>query len=108
MASDDQLGALRRAADVSITDTVYTDTLLGALIDSSSVNRAALVIWREKAAAYAKMVNISEGGSSRSMSDLYNHAKEMIALYQKLVDEESTDVVDTTQGTTYTVAIERV
>lgn len=108
MASDDQLGSLRRAADVPVDDTTYTETLLGALIDLSGVNKAALIIWREKAAGYAKMVSMSEGGSSRSMSDLYNNAMKMVEMYQKIVADEDEGVIDAIEGTAYTVPIERV
>ncbi len=107
MASDDELAALRRAADVPDTDTVYTDVLLIPLIDSLGVNGAAAVIWREKAGRYASMVNVTEAGSSRSMSDLYAHAKEMAELYERLATVEEIPVVENT-GYTYTTEIERV
>lgn len=107
MASADELGALRRATDTTTADPVYTDGLVSPLIDSLGVNGAAAVIWREKAAKYASMVSTTEAGSSRSMSDLFNHATEMAAMYERLADE---DVVpdDDLAGATYTTQIERV
>lgn len=109
MASVDELAALRRAADVDAADTTYTDTLIGTLVDSLGVNGAAAVVWREKAAKYASMVSVSEAGSSRSMSDLFQHAKEMQELYERLADEDAVaDDPDNLTGLSYTIAIERV
>jgi hypothetical protein len=107
MASADELGSLRRATDTLTTDPVYTDGLVSSLIDSLGVNGTAAVIWREKAAKYASMVNTTEAGSSRSMSDLYTHAVEMASMYTRLAASEETPVVEDA-GYTYTVDIERV
>ena len=105
MASADELDALRRATDVPATDTTYTDTLLGTLIDSLGVNGSAAVVWREKAAKYAALVNTSEAGSSREMSALHDHAMKMQELYDKLAAGEAIDVA---AGQTYTLGVERV
>jgi hypothetical protein len=107
MASNDELAALRRAADLDDADVVYTDTLLGALIDSYGVNGSAAIVWREKAAQYVSLVNTTEAGSSRSMSDLYEHAREMAELYTRLANENEIPV-DENAGYSYTIAIERV
>lgn len=107
MASSDELASLRRAADIPADDTTYTEILISPLIDSLGVNGAAAVVWREKAAKYASMVNITEAGSSRSMSDLQKNALEMAALYTRLADAEITPV-ETDAGYTYTIGIERV
>jgi hypothetical protein len=107
MASADELAALRRATDTTTADAVYTDGLITPLIDSLGVNGAAAVIWREKAAKYAALVSTTEAGSSRSMSDLYTHAKEMAEMYERLAANEETPV-DTSAGYTFTTEIERV
>jgi len=107
MASADELAALRRASDLTDDDEVYTDGLITPLIDSLGVNGAAAVVWREKAGKYSALVNTTEAGSSRSMSDLYQHAKEMAEMYARLADEEEIPVLDNA-GYTYTTDIERV
>jgi hypothetical protein len=109
MATTDQLAALRRAADVSATDPTYTDGLIGTLIDTLGVNGAAAVIWREKAAKYATMVSMSEAGSSRNLSDMWQRAVDMQAMYERLADEEeqAEDPTNLT-GYSYTIGIERV
>lgn len=56
----------------------YTDSMiLGIYQAEGSVNAAAARIWREKAAAYADLVNTSESGSSRSLGDLQKKALDM-------------------------------
>lgn len=109
MASADQLGALRRAANVADTDATYTDTLLGTLIDALGVNGAAAVVWREKAAKFAEMVSMSEAGSSRDLSALHDQALKMEEMYARLA---ATDAVQTDPENlsrfTYTLGIERV
>lgn len=107
MASVDQIAALRRAVDVADDDTTYTEQLLGALFDALGHNTAALTIWREKMATYAKMVTVAEGGASRAMSDLYRHAKEMVEMYERLVANEAVPGTDDLDGYAYTVPIER-
>lgn len=78
MASTDELAALRRATALDPSDTVYTDELLSDLIDSlGSLSAAAAQVWREKAAATAGMVDTTESGSSRKMSDLHKNALEI-------------------------------
>lgn len=78
MATEQELDALHRAADVPASDDVYPDSLLADILDAAgSVTAAAAVIWREKAAAYAKMVTMAESGSSRTLSDLYKNALAM-------------------------------
>lgn len=64
------------------SDVELTDRLTAAANDMNTVARD---VWAEKVAAYADLVNISEGGSSRSMSQAYDHAKEMWKHYYDLV-----------------------
>jgi hypothetical protein len=75
MPNEDDIARLRRMTGESGSKT-YTDTQIEQfLIDSTgNFNVAASRIWGEKASAVADMVNISEAGSSRSNSDLYDHA----------------------------------
>jgi hypothetical protein len=76
MANDDQYLRLRRLTGETAPDSAYTDADLQEFINEAqqSLEIAAGMIWREKAATYADMVNHSEAGSSRSESDLYDRA----------------------------------
>lgn len=75
MAAPALIAELRRLVDEPTTDT-YSDVELGDKLDSSAgdVHMAAYLVWTEKAASYASMVNVSESGSSRSMGDMYKNA----------------------------------
>lgn len=93
MATPEQVTQVRRLAAYSATDP-YDDPQLSAMIDASGVNRVVSDLWSEKAAGYAGLVNVSESGSSRNMSDLHKNALEMAKHYGALADAE---VVDLTQ-----------
>ena len=79
---------LRRLVDEP-TEDIYTDKELEDRLAAGNKFAAARDIWREKLAAAAGLVNISEGGSSRSMSQAYDHAKEMVELYEGLANSGS-------------------
>lgn len=90
MGNQDLINRLRRMTgedDVS----KYTSTDMQIYLDEAGgdLNQAAATIWDEKASAYADLVNISESGSSRSNSDLFDHAVEQRKRYQGLVDAAS-------------------
>jgi hypothetical protein len=79
------LQLLRRAIDEP-TEETYSDAELSERLSSAdSPDVAARDIWGEKMSAMASLVNVSEGGSSRSMSQAYDHAKEMWLHYDSLV-----------------------
>lgn len=81
---------LRRMIDEPTEDT-YSDTELQGRLDAANKFAVARDIWREKLAAASTFVNISEGGSSRSMDQAYQHAREMMELYDGLADSVSQD-----------------
>lgn len=75
MATPDQIAQLRLLIDEPNNVEPYTDEVLGSIIDANdgSLNASAGQIWRGKAASVAHLVDISEGGSSRKMSDMYKN-----------------------------------
>lgn len=85
MASIEDIVRLRlRIAEPD--ETTYTDEQLGVYLDTYSttlypLDQAAYVIWTEKAASFAGLVDISEGGSSRKNSDLFKNATAMAAFF---------------------------
>ena len=97
MASLDEIAVLRRLTSTEPDD--YPDDLLNDLIDSNgSVDAAAAQVWRELAAEYATMVDITESGSTRKLSDLHGHAQAMIKLFEQrsIVEAEAEGVIGTT------------
>lgn len=65
------------------SDSELDDEEIEALIDADGVDLASAVIWRRKAATYSEMVNVSEAGASRAMSDLFKNAVAMAEHFEK-------------------------
>lgn len=85
MATADDIAAFRLLIDEDADKLPYTDARLGERIDeATSVQALAADIWREKAAAYAALVNTSESGSSRNLSDLQKQALLMADTFTKV------------------------
>jgi hypothetical protein len=101
MASDTDIARLRRATNLTADDEIYTDELLSGMIDDLGFETAASTIWREKAATYSGLVDTTESGSSRRLSQLQEQALKMAAGLGG--DDEVT-----TTGGSFTVEIERV
>ena len=72
MATQADILELRDKIKEPTTDT-YNDELLAVFIDKYGVRGAAKEIWESKAAGIAHLVDISEGGSSRKMSDIHKN-----------------------------------
>lgn len=100
MATTEQVAALRRATALEEDDEVYTDTLLGGLIDDLGFEAAASTVWREKAASVAGLVDTTESGSSRRLSQLRDGYLAMAKAAQP--DETGSG------GYSFTVGVERV
>ena len=77
---------LRRLIDEPTTD-VYADAELQARLDAVAGDGTLVArdVWAEKMAAASSLVDISEGGSQRKMSQAYDHAKAMWDHYNELV-----------------------
>lgn len=81
---------LRRYVDEIDADSAYSDAELALRIESSAnLYAAARDIWIEKMAGAASLVNISEGGSSRSLGSLQAQYEKMVTLYSGLADSAS-------------------
>lgn len=99
MATDDQYLRLRRMTG-EVGSKTYTNTDLDLYINDAAgdLNVAASRIWGEKASDYADLVNMTEAGSSRSNSDLFQHAKSQQEYFSALGGEVA--VVNTGSSTT--------
>lgn len=81
-----------RRMTAEFDDTYYNDLQMQEFLDRATVNsitsmdKAALLVWLEKMARYATMVDIVESGSERKLSQLYKNASAQVALYSKYVD----------------------
>ena len=77
MAEASDIAQVRRFVQEPDGSNGYTDEILGPLIDAHGVRGAAAVVWEEKAAKWASLVDTKEGSSSRDMSQMYEHALKM-------------------------------
>jgi len=82
VATPDQIAALRRLINEPDA-TTYTDAVLSTRLDAiaGDANALASVIWREKAATYAGLIDVQEGNSVRKMSQLYAQAVKMADVF---------------------------
>jgi hypothetical protein len=107
MAELEDIARLRRLIGEPNSVEPWTDeTLAGIIDDNDDLNSAALEVWEAKASSAASMVDTTESGSSRKMSQLHEQALKMIAYYRNLVapPEQPVDL----GGYAYTLPIERV
>jgi pectin methylesterase-like acyl-CoA thioesterase len=82
MASEDQIIELRGLVNEPDDSNGWDDGSLGAIIDAhATMNAAASRVWVLKAGTYAELVDVTESGSSRKLSDLRKNAMEMAAHY---------------------------
>jgi len=83
MATPSEIIAVRENTNEHAA-TPWTDEDINELITSTgSVDLASAVIWRKKAAKYADLVDTSEAGASRKLSDLHKAALLQAAQYEK-------------------------
>jgi len=80
---------LRRMIDEPDATTYSDAELATRAAAGSNLYAAARDIWVEKAAGAAALVNISEGGSTRAMSQVYDHYKDMVNFYSELASAGS-------------------
>lgn len=66
------------------SDSQYTDEDISDLVDSLGVAGTSADIWRQKAARFAGLVNVSESGASHSYSDLSRSALAMATKWEGL------------------------
>lgn len=110
--SEDQLATLRLMIDEP-TQTPWDDATLLALAEPPAADgtydlrATAASIWEMKAAKYVKLTSMSESGSSRSLGEIFAHAKQMADYFKKPVTDaevpsttfpRSTRIVRPTRG----------
>lgn len=105
MATQEEIDAFRLTIGEQ-DETMYTDLLLSDRMDAATdLTELAVTIWREKAARYARLVDMQEGTSRRSLSQMYEQALGMISV---LSGESGGSGGTSSAHKTTTRAIERV
>lgn len=93
MATNLEIAELRAETQEPDNTEPYTDTFLGELIDAHGVTESAYRIWKAKRNSVASLVDISEGGSSRKMSQLFDNFDKIVKGYETAdasIDDPST------------------
>lgn len=101
MATDAEIATVRRMTGLNADDPIYTDSLVGGMIDDLGMEAVVPQIWKEKAAAAAGLVDITESGSSRALGQLRQG-------YLAMADATTPAKPDTEAARSFTVEIERV
>ena len=83
MATAEEITAFRLTIAES-TDETYSDADLGARIDAATdLNSLAADIWLEKAGRYSRLVDMQEGTSRRSLSQLQDQALALAKVFRE-------------------------
>jgi len=96
MATVEEIADLRELVNEPDDSGGWTDARLDEYIEetrdedgATNLNAAAAKVWLSKATTYSTLVNVSESGSSRQMSDLHKNA---LALHDRFAGQAaSTD-----------------
>lgn len=101
------IARLRRLIGEPDDTNGWTDSVLSDIIDANDdLNTAAVEVWESKAAEAASLVDTTESGSSRRMSQLHDQAMRMATYYRGLTEEPTQP--PGLDGYAYTLPIERV
>lgn len=93
MATPEQISSLRLLVAETEDAEPYTDAALSARLDADGdINRTAFNIWTEKAASWAGLADITEGGSSRKQGDLHEQALNMAKTFAGLITEGTPEI----------------
>lgn len=81
MATALEIAELRLNTQI-VGDNTYTDQFLGELIDTYGMTESEHKIWIVKRNQVASLVDISEGGSSRKMSQIFDQYDAIVKGYE--------------------------
>lgn len=82
MATTEQLAEVRAATNEPSNTAPFTDDYVMALIDAYGMREAEYKIWVAKRNSAADLVQFSEGGSSRSQQQVFEHYSKIVAGYE--------------------------
>ncbi len=70
------------------------DKINGLVAEGTSLERIMMTYWSGRAAATSKYVNVSESGSSRSLSDVHKQALDMLKYWTDRANRDETQAED--------------
>lgn len=96
MATAEDIQAVKLNLPPGYDVNLWSDDAIGALLDGgTSITKVVLSFWAGQVAKYSAVVDVSENGSSRSMSNLFSQAKDMyeIWLNKSKAEDDATNEV---------------
>lgn len=85
MADTEDIERIKRLTNGA---TDYTDEQIGGMLDAGlTIREIAHDYWTEQATKFASLVDVSESGSSRSMSQLHKNALTLAARFAPLEEQ---------------------
>jgi hypothetical protein len=93
VATSFEIAQLRLEIKELIDAEPFTNEFLAELIDANGLADSAYSIWKAKRNAVASLVDISEGGSTRKMSQLFDNYDKIVKSYEAalVVDTEGSE-----------------
>lgn len=96
MATPEQVAAVKLLLPSSDNQTTYgvswDDTVIGTTFDSeSTVSKTVRAYWNAVLANTAQYMDVSESGTSRTLSQPWKNAWEMVQRWDRIVSEEAAE-----------------
>lgn len=88
MATEAEILYVRRNTS-ELTDAIYSDEMIGELIDANGIDATIASIWEEKSASAASSVDVTEAGASHKFSDVYKNYSAMAAYWRSKAEADA-------------------
>lgn len=92
MAEAAQIEMVKDLLPDSWEEDGWSEEKIGLYLDAeSSVNKVMALFWEGKSSRLYQLIDVSESGSSRSLSKIYDNAKQLAEHYRDRAREERED-----------------
>lgn len=90
MASEEEITAVVAELPEDAADYGWTRDYIGGLLDDGISGNPLLVkFWKKVSTDTSSLVDMSESGSSRSLSQIHKNAMDQVKFYQGIIDKET-------------------
>lgn len=99
MATQEEIDAVLESFAPGAGAEGWDEARVNAMLDAGmKPDDIALEYWETRMARTSTLVNVSESGSSRSLSDIYTNALKMAEYYRKKKADEDDEVIAKVRG----------
>ena len=96
MAAQELIDQVNANLPDDASDDNWDDTFIGSMLDSGlSVTKVTLAFWSSRVGKLSTVVDVTESGSSRQLSNLFNQAKAMYDIWLAKANLEDNPVPTT-------------